>query len=255
MSRDAATAAVDVGLTQDALLDGRVLLRQPARGYRAAIDPVFLAAAVPARAGERVLDLGCGVGAAALCLLTRLPAVEVTGLELQGEMARLAVDNAKSNGLSARFRVLQGDILAPPATLEPGTFDRVMLNPPYLTAAAARPAECPAQATATREAEAGLADWLRAAIHLLRPKGSLTVIHRADRLDAILAALQGHAGEVKVFPLWPGAERPAKRVVVAARKAVATPVTLMAGLVLHGAGGGFTPAAEAVLRGAEGLGL
>ncbi len=242
------------GITQDALLDGRVRLRQPARGYRAAIDPVFLAAAVPARVGERVLDLGCGAGAAALCLLTRLPEVEVTGLELQGEMARLAADNAKSNGLSARFRVLQGDILAPPAALEPGSFDRVMLNPPYL-ASAGRPAECPAGATATREGEARLADWLRTAVHLLRPKGSLTVIHRADRLDAILAAFRGHVGEARIFPLWPDAGRPAKRVVVAARKAVATPVTLMAGLVLHGAGGEFTPAAEAVLRGAEGLRL
>lgn len=242
-------------VTQDALLDGRVLLRQPAQGYRAAIDPVFLAAAVPARAGERVLDLGCGAGAAALCLLTRLPEVQATGLELQGEMARLAVDNGKSNGLSARFRVLEGDILAPPAALEPGSFDRVMLNPPYLAANSGRAAERPAQAAATREGEARLADWLRAAIHLLRPKGSLTVIHRADRLDGILAAFQGHAGEVKIFPLWPAAGRPAKRVVVAARKAVATPVTLMAGLVLHGAGGEFTPAAEAVLRGAEGLRL
>lgn len=253
MNRDATTAALDEHLTEDTLLDGRVRLRQPARGYRAAIDPVFLAAAVPARAGERVIDLGCGAGAAALCLLTRVAGVEVTGLELQGEMARLAAANAELNGLSARFRVLQGDILAPPADLEPGFFDRVMLNPPYLAAAAGRPAESPARATATREGEARLADWLRTAIRLLRPKGSLAVIHRADRLDAILAACRGQVGDVRIFPLWSAAGQPAKRVVVTAQKAVATPLTLTAGLVLHGAGGGFTPAAEAVLRGAEGL--
>ena len=241
------------GVTQDALLGGRVRLCQPAEGYRAAIDPVLLAAAVPARAGERVLDLGCGAGAAALCLLARVPGVEVTGLELQATLARLAAANAELNGLAGRFAVVEGDILRPPAALATDGFDRVMLNPPYFAAGANRPPGGLALALATHESDAGLDDWLETALGLLKPKGGLLVIHRADRLDALLAGLQGRAGDIRVFPLWPAVGRPAKRVLVAARKSVAGPLVLAAGLVLHAADGSFTSEAEAVLRAAAAL--
>ena len=243
------------GVTQDALLGGRVRLCQPAEGYRAAIDPVLLAAAVPARAGERVLDLGCGAGAAALCLLARVPGVEVTGLELQAPLARLAAANAELNGLAGRFAVVEGDILRPPPALAADGFDRVMLNPPYLAAGANRSPGGSARALATHEGDAGLGDWLETALALLKPKGGLLVIHRADRLDALLADLRGRAGDIRVFPLWPAAGRPAKRVLVAARKSVAGPLVLAAGLVLHAADGSFTPEAEAVLRAAAALEL
>jgi len=246
----------DLGeITRDALLGGRVQLCQPAKGYRAAIDPVLLAAAVPARAGEHVLDLGCGAGAAALCLLARVPGVEVTGLELQATLARLAAANAELNGLAGRFAVVEGDILRPPPALAADGFDRVMLNPPYLAAGANRPPGGSARALATHESDAGLGDWLETAFALLKPKGGLMVIHRADRLDALLAGLQGRAGEIRVFPLWPAAGKSAKRVLVAARKSVAGPLVLAAGLVLHAADGSFTPGAEAVLRAAAALEL
>ncbi len=228
-------------------------LCQPAKGYRAAIDPVLLAAAVPARSGERVLDLGCGVGAAALCLLTRVPGVEAAGLELQGPLARLAAANAELNGLDRRFAVFEGDILRPPSALAAGGFDRVMLNPPYLAAGANRPPSGSPRALATHEGAATLVDWLEAAHSLLKPKGELVAIHRADRLDALLAGLEGRAAGIRIFPLWPAAGKPAKRVLVAARKAAAAPLVLAAGLVLHEPDGGFTPQAEAVLRGAAAL--
>lgn len=236
------------GHTLDALLGGRVRLRQPAEGYRAAIDPVLLAAAVPARAEERVLDLGCGVGAAALCLLARLPGVHVTGLEVQSEMARLARDNGVMNGWADRLQVVEGDVLDPPADLAVESFDRVMINPPYVPTDRGRPALSVAKATATREGEATLHDWLAAGLGLLKSRGSLTVVHRADRLDEVLLGLHGKAGALRVFPLWPAAGRPAKRVLIAARKAVAGPVMLGPGLVLHQADGSYTAAAEAVLR-------
>ncbi len=248
-----AEATPQDAVSEDRLLGGRVRLSQPAEGYRAAIDPVFLAAAVPARAGESVLDLGCGVGAAALCLLARVPELSVTGLEIQAELVRLAGENARTNGAADRFLAIAGDVARPPPRLAPGAFHHVLCNPPQLVADASQPAKSPARDAATREGAARLGDWIKTALAMLQPKGSLGFVHRADRLDALLAALSGRAGEIVVFPLWPRQGQAAKRILVRARKAVATPLRLSPGLVLHEADGRFTPAANAVLR--EGAGL
>lgn len=233
--------------TEDALLGGAVRLRQPTQGYRAAIDPVLLAAAVPARPRDTVLDLGCGVGAAAFCLTARVPGATVTGLELQPPLAELARANAALNGLGDRVTLLTGDLLSPPPELEAGTFDHVMANPPYQDAAHGHPPPDASKATAHVEGEATLTDWIATALSFLKRKGRLTLIHRADRLDAILAGLGDGAGETVVFPLWPKAGQPAKRVLVTARKGVATPLRLAPGLVLHEDDGAYTPAARSVL--------
>ncbi len=235
-------------VSEDRLLGGRVRLSQPVAGYRAAIDPVFLAAAVPARASESVLDLGCGAGAAALCLLARVPELNVTGLEIQADLVRLAGENARANGVAERFLAIAGDVARPPPRLAPGAFHHVLCNPPQLMAEGSRPAPNPARDAANREGAARLADWVTAALAMVRPKGSLGFVHRADRLDALLAALSGRAGEIVVFPLWPRQGQAAKRVLVRARKGVATPLRLSPGLVLHETDGRFTPAANAVLR-------
>lgn len=249
------TAEARRAVTEDRLLGGRVRLLQAARGYRVAIDPVILAAAVPTRAGEAVLDLGCGSGAAALCLLARVPGVEATGLECDPAAAALARDNAAANGVGDRFRVLEGELLAAPPALRAARFDHVLLNPPYLDPARARLPEDPDRRRSHGEAAAGLADWLDIGLRRLRDDGSLSVIHRAERLDEILAALTGRAGGVVVFPLWPGGAeaRPAKRILLRARKGSRAPLSLHPGLVLHRPDGGFTPAAEAVLRDAAPL--
>lgn len=248
-------AFADAELTEDAFLGGRLRLRQPAAGYRAAIDPVLLAAAVPAAAGDSVADLGCGVATAGLCLLARVPGVRVSGLELQAPLADLATQNAALNGCSDRLAVVLGDVAAPPAALTPGGFDHVMLNPPYLEAASARASAHEMRRIATVEGSADLAAWIACALGLLRPRGSLTVIHRADRLDRLLALLPLACGDIAVFPLWPRQGENAKRVLVQARKGSAGPLRFLAGLALHDAGGAFTPAAEAVLRDARGLDL
>lgn len=242
-------------VSEDRLLGGRVRLSQPLAGYRAAIDPVFLAAAVPAAAGESLLDLGCGAGAAALCLLARVPDARVFGLELQTELVRLAGDNARANGWGERFLPMAGDVARPPPRLAPGSFHHVLCNPPQLAAGRARPAADAGRDLANREGPARLDDWVATALAMVRPKGSVTFIHRADRLDELLAALSARAGELVVFPLWPGAAKPAKRVIVRARKQVATPLRLAPGLVLHQADGGFTPAAQAVLDAGAALDL
>lgn len=242
-------------MTEDALLGGRVRLRQRADGARVAIDPVFLAAAVAAEGNQQVLDVGCGAGAASLCLAARLPECRVIGLDLQRDLVRLAGDNAALNGMAGRVSAMVGDLLRPPPRLSPGMFDHVMANPPFIEAGHGTPAANPAKAAATMEGEADLGDWVRFALAMTRGKGTVTFIHRADRIDALIGHLAGRAGEIVVFPLWPAAGRAASRILVRARKQVAAPARLSPGLILHEADGRFSEAAEAVLRGGAALAL
>ncbi|HVH73811.1 MAG TPA: methyltransferase [Stellaceae bacterium] len=240
-------------VSEDRLLGGRLRLKQPEAGYRVAIDPVFLAASVPAEEGHTVLDIGCGTGAAMLCLAARLPQCRVVGLEMQRELVRLAGDNVILNDMTARASVMIGDLLRPPPRLSPGSFDHVMANPPYLERGRATPPADPARAGANIEGEADLGAWVRFALAMARSKGTVTLIHRADRIDALLAEFAGRAGEIVVFPLWPGKGKPANRILVRARKDTAAPARLAAGLVLHEADGRLTALAEAVLRDARAL--
>ncbi len=245
--------AAGLPVSEDTLLGGRVKLRQPLAGYRAAIDPVLLAAAVPASAVDRVLDIGCGVGAAALCLAVRVEGCRITGIEAQRDLVQLANENITLNDLFGRVSIIAGNLLHPPPRLEPGSFSHVLANPPFLESAAASPSPVAGKAAATVEGEADLAAWVRFALTMVRPKGSLTFVHRADRMEQLLAQLMGRAGEITVFPLWAGPDKPAKRIIVRARKGVETPTRLTPGLTLHEADGRYTPAADAVLRGGAAL--
>lgn len=251
--RDSEAASGEI--SNDRLLGGRIALAQPQSGYRVAVDAVLLAAAVAARPGERVLELGSGVGAGALCLAHRVPGVTVVGLEIQGGLSALAAANIAANGLAERVRVVTGDLRCPPAGLIAGSFDRVMANPPYLKAGAHTPSPDRSRAAANGEGGAELADWIAAAARMLRPKGYLTLIHRADRLDEAISLLHKEFGALVVFPLWPRAGVAAKRVLLTGRLGAASPARLAPGLALHEAGGGFTAAAEAVLRDGGGLEL
>lgn len=248
-----AAKQIEGGVSDDALLDGRVRLSQPTSGYRAAIDPVFLAASVPAEAGQSVLDVGCGVGAAALCLAARVPGCRISGIEVQAPLAALARDNAARNGLAGRIVIVTGNLMDPPPRLAPGSFHHVMTNPPFLPGDRADLPPDAGKALAHVESTADLAAWMRFCVNMLRPKGTLTVVHRADRLDELLAVLRGKVGGIAVIPLWPKAGRPAKRLILRARKGVAAPLELTAGMVLHAADGAYTPAADAILRHARGL--
>jgi tRNA1(Val) A37 N6-methylase TrmN6 len=236
-----------LAVTADALLGGRVRFTQPAAGYRAAIDPVLLAATVPEDFAGSLADLGCGAGAAALCVAARVPGARITGIERDAALAALAAENAQANGVTDRVTIVAADIRA--ADLPAGSFGWAIANPPYLEAARADVSPSPRRQAATVEDEAALADWIAALLRLVRPKGTLALIQRADRLADILAALRGEAGEIVVFPLWPRAGAPARRVLVRARKGIATPLRLAAGLVLH-EGERYSAAAQAVLTGA-----
>lgn len=234
--------------TEDLLLDGRVRLIQPKTGYRAAIDPVLLAASVPARAGERVVDLGCGAGAVFACLAGRVAGVEVIGVERDPAMAELARRTLAANGFTGRIETT--DLTDLPGTWEAAQIGHVAANPPYLPADRADPSPDAGRAAAGVEAGSDLADWIAVARRCLRHKGTVAVVHRADRLDDILAALARGFGSVIVFPLFPKAGRDAGRVLVRAVRGGRGPLRLAPGLVLHAEDGGYTPQAEAVLRGA-----
>ena len=239
----------DEAVTEDALLGGRVTLRQPAAGYRVAIDPVALAAAIPAGKGDTVLDVGSGVGAAALCLAARATECRVYGVEIQRDLVRLATENVALNGFEGRVDVMVGDLTRPPPRLAAGSFHHVMCNPPHLAAGSTDPSPNAGKKTSTIEAAGDLAEWVDYCVRMARHKGSVTFIHRADRLDELLCHLRGKAGGIAVYPLWPAADRtrPAKRVIVQATKGGAGPLKLLPGMILH-EGEGYSPAAEAILR-------
>ncbi|MFV3076498.1 tRNA1(Val) (adenine(37)-N6)-methyltransferase [Niveispirillum fermenti] len=234
------------------VLGGRVTLFQPRQGYRTAIDPVLLAAAVGAAAGDSVLELGCGTGAALLCLAARVPGLQVTGLEIQPMAAGLARQAAAASGLDARVRILEGDLAHPPPDLRPNSFDHVMANPPFWPAGRHTPSPSGHKAAShgegAGEGTGDLAGFIQAALRLLRSRGTLTLIYPADRLDLLLSLLAGRFGDIRLLPLWPRAGQPARRIILSARRDARGPLSLLPGLVLHGDGQGYMPAAEAILR-------
>jgi tRNA1(Val) A37 N6-methylase TrmN6 len=233
--------------TLDRLLGGRVLLEQPARGFRASVDAVLLAAAVVAEPGAAVLDAGCGTGAASLCLACRRADVAVLGIEVDPATAALAAANARRNGLADRVGIEVGDLLAPPPGRKGQPCAAVMTNPPFNPPGGRGP-KVADRARAMVEA-ATTADWLAACLERLSTGGRLCLVHRADRLPAVLAALEGPTGAIEILPLWPAAGgQSAKRVLVRCRKGARSPAVLRQGLVLHTPTGMFTEAAEAILR-------
>ena len=240
---------------QTTLLGGRVTCFQPRGSYRSAVDAVLLAAAVSAQSGEQVLDIGTGVGSVALCLAARIAGVQVTGLELQQELIPMAEEGVKASGLSDYVKIIEGDLLNPPAILKDATFDHVMANPPYLAAGNGNVPPDPIRAASTIEGAAAFVDWVKFANRMLKPNGTLTLIHRADRLDQLIEGIRLRFGRITLFPLWPRAGQPAKRVIIQAHKGGAGPTRLLAGMALHLASGDYTQETNDVLLRAGALNI
>lgn len=234
--------------TTDTLLNGRIILEQPEEGYRAAIDPVFLASTIPATDQETILDVGAGVGAAMLCLAAREPEIQILGLEMQRELATLASRNIRANQFQERLDVVNGNLLRFPPRIAAGSYHHVMANPPYHQLTNTTPSKIPSKALANSESEASLADWVNFCYLMVRPKGSVTFIHRADRLDALLALMHGKLGNIVVFPLWPALGKDAKRVIIQGRKNMFGPTRLSQGMLMHSQDKEITPEAEDILR-------
>ncbi len=235
----------------DGLFDGSLLLRQPARGHRVGVDAVLLAAAAPRIVRGLIVDAGAGVGAVGLALALWNPEARVALLEKNPAAAALARENIPLNGLEDRVRAVEADLFDVKARKAEGlneAADLVVTNPPYLASGAARASPDPDRAMAHVLDEGGMEKWLRAALSLLRPQGSLVAIHRADALADLLAAMSGRLGALRVLPVFPRAGERAMRVILRGRKGSKAPLALLPGLVLHEADGRFTPLAEAIHR-------
>lgn len=234
-------------VTQDSLLGGQVSIRQPAQGYRVSVDAVLLAACVPLEERASVLDVGCGHGGATLCLAWRKPQARFHGIDVRPDAVAQFSENVILNAWQDRMTASVADVADGAGPDYAGRFDWVISNPPYL----------PVERMDRRASDGGidpattetvpLRAWVIFMMACLRKGGRVAVVHRADRIEELLAILAEYCGAIEVFPIWPKAGAPAKRVVVTARKGDRSPSKIQSGLVLHDENGDFTPAAHAVL--------
>jgi len=240
--------------SDDRVLGGRVALRQRNQGYRSGLDAALLAAACDSKAGERVLEAGCGVGGALLAAAARRPDSRFVGVERDPDARALAQANVTANGFEGRVKVIAGDVDQGFRALGLEVFDAAMANPPFFDDAAALRGPHPARAGAYI-ADGGLKAWTDFLLKAVREDGTLTLIHRADRLADILALLAPKAGSFRIRPIHPFADQPAKRALVRPVKTGKAPLALLPPLVLHDREGGKHRAeVEAILRGEAELG-
>jgi tRNA1Val (adenine37-N6)-methyltransferase len=240
-----------VQTTEGHLLGGRVAYRQPASGFRSGIEPILLAASIPARPGERVLEAGSGAGAALLCLVHRVPNVSATGVELQPAMAALAATNARANGFGD-IDIVSDRIETVPLT-QP--FDHAMANPPYHPTDGSTSPNVDRE-TAKRGSEALIRRWIGRLGAALRRRGSLTLILPAAMVPACLSAMtDSRCPCTAILPLWPKPGRPAKLVLVRGIKDARAPMQILPGLLLHRPDGSYSAAAQAILTDAAALPL
>ncbi len=236
------------------VLDKRLRLKQIPEGFRTSIDAVLLAAACPAKEGQHILDLGCGVGSAGLCALYRVPDTRLTGIDVLPDHIALAQENAKINHKDQRADFIAVDIRDFESTLK-GGFDHVICNPPYLESGSYIPSPHQKKQIAIGHGEddIDLKDWIDAAHRNLKSGGGFTLVHRADMVDKIIRDFGKRFGAIEIIPLWPKLSYPAKRVIIRAIKDRKSPAKIHPGVVLHNSDGGYTKAAEKILREGQAL--
>ncbi len=229
------------------VLNKRLKLAHSEKGFKTSIDSVLLAASCLAKAGDHILDMGCGVGGAGFCVLSRVEGARLTGVEIQADHVALATRNAIANMMQSRAEFIVSDIRD---YRQEKAFDHIICNPPYLEAGAHLRSPHAEKATAMGHENEDLTvkDWVDAAHFCLKSNGSLSMIHRADKIDKIIMALGKRFGAVEIFPLWPKAGEDAKRVILRCIKDRKSPATLHAGFVLHNEDGSYTAQTENILR-------
>lgn len=245
-------------LSVDTILDGSVKITQPTTGYRVAIDPILLAAAVPLQNNAKILDVGCGIGTAGLCVLARAQKNNIaigglTGVDSQKLLVELAEENKALNKFNVPIQFIHADIAAQNELLQLQSFDHILTNPPYLSAASADPSPDPMKAAANVESSADLKTWIAFCAAHLKPKGTLTMIHRADRLAEIISLLPPPEWNAVIVPLWPKIGVAAKRVIIQAARGQGSQTRVLPGLVLHAEDGSYTAEAQNIIRAVGGL--
>jgi len=194
------------------------------------------------------------------------------GVEIQRDLVRLASENISKNGYEKRLEVMIGDLQRPPPRLVPRSFDHVMANPPYFEEGHVRKSAKLEKATSHIEGDGGLTAWITYCLSMVRPGGTITIIHRTDRLASLLTLLGDKAGDIALFPIWShypfalndvkhGTEGStkgdktkkrglgiAKRVIVQATSGTKGSLQLSSGIILHEDNGNNTQEAEAILR-------
>lgn len=240
---------------ESTLLRGQVKLIQPKHGFRASIDSVLLAAAVKTqKRSEKILDVGCGVGSAGLCVASRKPNISLTGIDIQEDLIHIAKQNAKLNNIEADF--ICGGIKEE-KTLENNHFDGVLINPPYEDEGLKSPNKIKATSHNTSISETTLRDWIKYAHLKLKQGGHVTIIHKADKADQIIMHLTNRRwfGSIVLYPIYPHAGDNAKRVIIRARKERYKQMVIKSGLVLHRENGYYTDKAEAIFSDGAGIEL
>ncbi len=218
-------------LTEDAFLGGQLTILQPRTGYRAGTDPVFLAASVEATAGQSVLELGCGVGTASLCLGRRVGGLDLTGVELQEEYARLARRNGEANGID--WTVEQADISVLPEEIRSKSYDHVIMNPPYFETKRLTPPRDSGKEIAHIAQGGDVSHWIETGLKRLAPTGQMALINLPEVLPQMLSSLVKKCGSIEISPIVSRVNRQAHRVIVTARKGSRTPLVLHSPRVVH----------------------
>lgn len=246
------------GLTDDAFLGGRLHCLQSAKGYRSGLDAVFLAAVIPALPGDTTLEAGSGTGIASLCLAAGIENLNIVGLDISPESIQLACQNALRNGFEKKATFIEGDLSKSFKALEAkgiaqNLYDHVFANPPFFAEDAAQVSPNASKATANVMGTEGLDKWLKFLTAVVKSHGTITIIHRAEALPALMQAFEGRAGGLKIFPLFPKAGVPASRVIVQGIKGSRAQSCLLQGQIMHQGDGTFAPQVQAILRNGQRL--